>query len=130
MLPTVVLHHVRAVDAHYDWMLSPPGERGDLRTWRVPRPPPDWLALGGFGAVALPDHRRAYLQKQGTLTGRRGWVTRVAEGSFQPLLWTPRQVQVQLRWARPSGLPAMRLTLDRLTSERWRAVVVAAAPDS
>jgi hypothetical protein len=75
-------------------------ERGDmLRTWALARLPKAWqaahletrvadancppLALENeVEAVELADHRREYLDFEGELSGDRGSVSRVAEGSY------------------------------------------------
>ena len=70
----VVLHHETPPHAqrasHFDLMI----ESGDaLWTWALPQ----WPAQGEWLAVEpLPDHRLAYLEYEGPVSGDRGYVTR------------------------------------------------------
>lgn len=88
-------HYVRA--SHWDLML----EAGDvLRTWALERLPCAWRdvhartvaievdcpALAETDRVVaerLGDHRRDYLELEGPLSGNRGEVVRVAEGTYR-----------------------------------------------
>ncbi len=78
----IILHTGFGTD-HYDFML----EAGPaLATWQLAR---NCLALGeGESAPArkLPDHRLAYLTYQGPVSGGRGQVKRVCEGTFKTLV--------------------------------------------
>jgi hypothetical protein len=83
--------------SHWDLML----EQGDmLRTWALARLPKAWQAAHSWTqlsttdcpplavendveAVELADHRREYLDYEGELSGDRGSVTRVAEGTYR-----------------------------------------------
>jgi len=58
-----------------------------LATWQLPRRPddPDGLPLP---ARRRPDHRRAYLDFEGPVSGDRGHVTRFDEGTCRILLRT------------------------------------------
>src|SRR4051812_5986230 len=72
----VILNHIGIADPHFDLMIeSAPG--GELLTWRCPENP---LARYLTIAHRLGDHRRAYLEYEGELSGGRGLVTRVAGG--------------------------------------------------
>jgi DNA polymerase Ligase (LigD) len=62
---------------HWDLMLE---EGGILRTWRLDQPPD---AEGPIAAEALGDHRRAYLDYEGPVSGGRGSVTRWDAGSYE-----------------------------------------------
>ncbi|MCS7047501.1 MAG: hypothetical protein NZO58_14185, partial [Gemmataceae bacterium] len=70
----VILEHDHPA-LHWDFML----ERGDvLRTWRLPAPP----SIGKIAAQALADHRRAYLDYEGPVSGNRGTVRRWDAGTY------------------------------------------------
>ena len=78
----VILRHVRQEDTHWDLMLEQPAAE-KLATWQIHLPPEKWgLRLP---AVRLPDHRRNYLQYEGEISGGRGHVTRVDEGTVEVL---------------------------------------------
>ena len=71
----VLLEHDHPV-LHWDLML----ECGDaLRTWRLERVP---TVAATIPAEPLPDHRIAYLEYQGPVSGDRGVVKRVDAGEF------------------------------------------------
>ena len=66
----VVLEHVRPEDRHWDLML----ESGDaLATWALKHSPDSAQPIA---AEQLPDHRLAYLDYEGPISGGRGAVTR------------------------------------------------------
>lgn len=75
-LTFVILHHVTRDGEHWDLMI----QRGEtLRTWR--------LRVGGVPTVDQPvpvqrigDHRLAYLDYEGPVSGDRGHVRRVDRG--------------------------------------------------
>jgi len=92
----VLLFHAcpgaRPRPSHWDLML----ERGEvLRTWALAQLPRDWAPLvatsanspapahtNAVSAEPLGDHRPAYLEFEGPLSGSRGHVTRVEAGTF------------------------------------------------
>jgi hypothetical protein len=85
----VVLEHVWN-GKHWDFML----ESGDvLRTWAIDRP---IVAGQELPAKALLDHRRAYLDYEGEVSGQRGHVRRVDWGTYRPILWSADRVRVEL----------------------------------
>ena len=73
----VVLQHDGPQGLHWDFML----ESGDaLSTWALSHAP---SSLVRISARALPDHRLAYLDYEGPISGGRGAVTRWDRGTFQ-----------------------------------------------
>ena len=73
----VVLRHEGVPEPHFDLMFeTKPG--GPLRTWRSAV----WPLEDQTQLVELGEHRRAYLDYQGPISGGRGRVRRVAAGSF------------------------------------------------
>jgi hypothetical protein len=72
----VILQHDAPQGTHFDFML----ETGDvLRTWSLPKTPTADATLIG---EALPDHRPAYLDYEGPISGGRGNVVRWDFGTF------------------------------------------------
>ena len=76
-------HDLPDGSSHFDWLLERPSHPG-LLTFRVQeridRPEE---GSGRFTATRLADHRRAYLIYEGPVSGERGSVTRVAEGTCE-----------------------------------------------
>lgn len=85
----VVLEH-RWNGVHWDFMLE---RAGVLRTWAVDQP---IVAGQVIPARALPDHRLAYLDYEGPVSGGRGAVRRVGAGTYRTLVWTERQIRLEL----------------------------------
>ncbi len=76
---------------HWDLML----ERGNaLRTWRLARSP----AADGrpIPAEPLPDHRIAYLDYEGPISGNRGTVARLDGGDYEIVDSSARRLVVRL----------------------------------
>ena len=104
----VILEHLwRGV--HYDLMLEDEAA-GCLRTWAVDPP-------FGFGPTAdrearrLPDHRLAYLDYEGPISGDRGVVKRIARGDYEPASWDEDRIGAVLVGDGASG--RLLLTLSR-----------------
>lgn len=73
----VILHHQLAGSEHWDLML----ERGDaLLTWQLAAEPNSSGSLP-IGAQRIGDHRKAYLDYEGPVSGNRGTVRRVDAGT-------------------------------------------------
>ena len=89
----VIILHTGFGPDHYDLML----ETGEaLATWQLER---DCLGLGpgeGLTARKLPDHRLAYLNCQGPVSGGRGRVVRVRAGTYETLDSGPDRLVVRL----------------------------------
>lgn len=75
MLRYVVLAHDWPMP-HFDLMLE---HGGMLRTWRLTA----WPLVEGQSVERLPDHRLAYLEYEGPVSGGRGVVKRVACGEYR-----------------------------------------------
>jgi hypothetical protein len=87
---------------HWDVML----ESGDvLRTWAVAERPEPGRDLP---ARPLADHRLAYLEYEGPITGGRGTVRRVDRGEYDVVSWSESRVVVELRGGRYSGPAELR----------------------
>jgi hypothetical protein len=97
---------------HWDFML----EMDDtLATWALPRPPD---ATNPMIVEALPDHRLAYLDYEGPISGGRGSVTRWDWGTYLIQLRDDAELVVKLKGQTLAG----RVTLARQSREpgRWR----------
>lgn len=76
--PYVILKHTTGASVHYDLLLDLTGS-GPLQTWQSEMDP----RLPGAEFRRLPDHRRHYWTYEGEVTGDRGQVERIAEGSCE-----------------------------------------------
>ncbi len=72
---------------HWDFMLE---WGGALRTWRLMQE----LSLGDIPAEPLPDHRIAYLDYEGPISGNRGTVTRWDSGDYEALQGVPLRIRL------------------------------------
>ncbi len=66
----VILRHESSHATHFDFMLE---ASEVLKTWALPQPPRSGIETE---CTALADHRRAYLDYEGPISGDRGAVTR------------------------------------------------------
>ncbi|GIW75759.1 MAG: hypothetical protein KatS3mg104_0822 [Phycisphaerae bacterium] len=98
----VVLHHTGWGEDHFDFMVEADPE-GLLLTWRLD----GWPHF--LSAIPLPDHRRIYLDYEGAVSGNRGTVRRVEQGTCRIVSSSNRDICVELL---PSGR-FLRLRLDR-----------------
>ncbi len=73
----VVLQHDSPKGRHWDFMLE---HEGKLRTWALAQPPD---SAGPIPAELLPDHRLAYLEYEGPISGDRGNVHRWDKGTYK-----------------------------------------------
>jgi hypothetical protein len=97
--------------SHWDLMF----EAGSvLRTWAIDQ---DLLSVGDQTAEALADHRRAYLDYEGPVSGDRGTVTRWDRGEFAIERDEPRRFVARLAGQKLQG----RLTLvSDQAGHSWR----------
>ena len=103
--PTVLLRHAQRSDTHLDWMLDLPSGRG-LATFRCRVAWPDWARVGRVTLTRLPDHRRAWLDRQGPASGGRGRVTRLGRGVADLGVVHRHGFHVGLRWPDGPGVAA------------------------
>jgi len=105
----VVLTHDYPV-LHWDLMLE---KKAALRTWRLAHEPD---GPGPIDAEELPDHRLAYLDYEGAVSGGRGTVRRFDRGEFMVVEETAARVVVELEGKLLRG----RATLEHhADSGRW-----------
>ena len=113
----VILEHDHP-HLHWDFML----EAGEvLRTWRLSCLPAPAAAIA---AQPLGDHRRAYLDYEGPLSGGRGAVKRWDAGTFAWVNDAPAELIVDLHGEKCRG----RLRLRRTADDEWKAAFEAASP--
>jgi hypothetical protein len=103
VLRFVVLEHVWN-GVHWDVMLESE-EGGPLRTWAVDAPIVPGRELP---ARALADHRAAYLEYEGEVSGGRGEVNRVDRGGYERLAWADDLVRVRLAGVQFTGVLELR----------------------
>lgn len=103
--------------SHWDFMLEADGV---LRTWAISEAPDSAAARAGspIAAEALADHRLAYLDLEGPVSGGRGSVARCDGGEYRALEWQADRVVVRLFGARFVGQAT--LTQDPGDAQRWR----------
>jgi hypothetical protein len=102
----VLLHHECPPSfgkpSHWDLMLE---RDGVLLTWSLPALPAAWSGEGGAAeqivVTRLADHRIAYLDYEGPISGDRGVVTRVDGGEYEVLEETEQAICVHLRGQEP-----------------------------
>ena len=111
----VILHHEMPPDgnrpSHWDFMLQ---WEDALRTWALDNPPKSGKTTD---ATALEDHRTAYLDYEGPVSGGRGSVTRWDAGMYQFVRQSDDELVVALAGVRLSG----RVILARASddADRW-----------
>jgi hypothetical protein len=111
----VILFHQTPADAegpsHWDFML----EAGDaLRTWALENEP----RVGDrIAAEALPDHRLAYLDYEGPVSGNRGTVSRWDAGEYTLEFAGDSEVRLNLQGGRLRCLAT--LQRDSVEDVRW-----------
>lgn len=117
----VVLHHTGHGEAHFDLMLETEPERA-LWTFRAP----DWPIRSRVELAPLPDHRRAYLEYEGPVSGGRGQVRRVEAGRLadSSLNRDDGDILLRLEAHERNGAPtspreAAALRLSRDEAGRW-----------
>ena len=109
----VILRHDLPAQAdrglHWDLMLA---VDGTLKTWALEAEP---AAARSISAAQLDDHRLAYLEYEGPVSGDRGHVTRWDHGSYEVRQWDEDRIVVVLagqRWRCPA-------TASHIDLARW-----------
>jgi len=99
-------------ETHLDLMLE---QNGALRTWAV-----EGIPTLGESVVAeqLADHRLAYLEYEGEITGDRGRVSRVEAGEYELATESETEITAQLNGEKLRGM--LRLTRHETTLHLWR----------
>jgi hypothetical protein len=107
----VILRHENPHGVHFDFMLE---SGGVLKTWALPQTPRTGLEVP---CEALPDHRLAYLDFEGPISGGRGAVTRWDRGTFSIERVSDAEWVVELAGERLVGKAILRRSADEPT--RW-----------
>lgn len=81
--------------------------QGRLRTWALEREP-EWDQ--SIPAVPLADHRLAYLDYEGEISGDRGRVERCDQGEYTSEVWSTEIVVVRLSGGRMAGRVQLQAT--------------------
>ena len=111
----VILRHETPADyprgLHWDLMLE---SSGTLRTWALEEEP---LPGARLSAEALADHRPAYLEFEGEISGKRGAVSRWDAGTYTIQSQTATRWEIQL-WGQHLRGDAV-LQRDEQDTKRW-----------
>lgn len=107
----VVLRHECPRGLHWDFMLEADGV---LRTWELNAEP---LGRVTCAAEPLPDHRLAYLDYEGEVSGGRGTVTRFDCGEYRLQRDDAEGLIVELRGKKLQGVATLVREGD---GQRWR----------
>src|ERR1700722_6865040 len=100
---------------HWDFMLE---HEGVLRTWRLVSPPDTDSTIS---AELLDDHRIAYLDYEGTVSGDRGTVQRWDGGMYETLESTSRGLVLNLAGEKLVGVtPLQKIAGHRKYWKFWR----------
>ena len=100
----ILLHTLPDGTSHFDWMLETIGdesgeETADQRSlicFRSPKRPDELEPREEIAVERLPDHRRRYLDFEGPISGDRGQVKRVAQGTIIRVKSSVHSMDVEL----------------------------------
>ena len=98
----VILHHRGVTNPHFDLMLQLPNN--ELRTWQIANPSESAV----LPARAIVNHRSAYLQYEGPISGGRGFVKRWDRGIYLALADESSLFRAMLRGEKLHGILEMR----------------------
>jgi hypothetical protein len=108
----VILEHETSDSTHFDFMLEMDGL---LKTWSLPQPPSPGMEQD---AEVLPDHRLAYLDYEGPISGDRGSVKRWDRGTYDVQFHTELEWIVRLNGEKLIGVGSLRHS--PAVEKRWR----------
>lgn len=101
---------------HWDLMFE---FQGVLRTWATDDP----LTIGNrVQARQLTDHRMIYLDYEGPISGGRGRVRRIDQGSYEAEHWDEHLVTLRLQGHQLDGVLELRRSdvgAESRSAERW-----------
>jgi hypothetical protein len=107
-----ILRHQGPKGLHWDLLLE---AGGTLRTWALPALPSAGVELT---CQALPDHRLAYLDYEGEISGGRGSVVRCDRGTYRVQCEDADGMELEIDGTKLAG----RLFLRRVSEQTslWR----------
>ncbi|MFN0055191.1 MAG: DNA polymerase ligase N-terminal domain-containing protein [Planctomycetales bacterium] len=105
---------------HWDFMLE---KEAALRAWRLAA---EADHSGPIGAQPLPEHRLAYLDYEGPVSGGRGTVTLWDQGEYVATVDEDDRVEVELRGKRIAG--TARLTRDHSGTDWTFQLIAGSSP--
>lgn len=117
----VILRHDSPRSLHWDLMLE---HAGSLRTWALEVEP---IADTPIAAEALADHRLAYLDYEGPVSGDRGTVVRWDQGEYVALDWNDDRVTVELSGQKLRGTADLTRDADPALPQRWSMRFISAS---
>lgn len=88
-------HTLHDGSSHVDWLLERAAGDERLLTFRLAQRPD---RVGPLVAQQLPDHRRAYLEYEGEISGGRGHVVRLGSGECEVARPGPDTLHVRFRF--------------------------------
>lgn len=112
----VILRHESPQGVHFDFMLE---SAGVLKTWSLAEPPQAGLEIS---CEALPDHRLAYLDYEGPISGGRGSVTRWDRGVFSIRRQSDAEWGVEVAGEKVAGEVVLHRSAD--DPKRWRLQII------
>ena len=110
----VILHHLAPTGEHWDLMLEQPD---CLFTWRMSAEPVDRDACP-IECLRINEHRKRYLEHEGPISGGRGIVSRVDQGTYQCLSADENGWILNLQGRRLRGDFSL-LRSDPASQSRW-----------
>ena len=115
-MPLFVLLEHDHPTLHWDFMLEGPTA---LRTWRLAQVPEQ---AGVIEAEQLPDHRVAYLDYEGPVSGDRGAVIRVDRGEFRGVEDCVDRIIIELSGQQLRGIAELQRSTEGSTAWQfhWR----------
>ena len=109
----VILQHETTGGRHFDFML----EMGSvLKTWSLAQSPATGVEID---AEVLGDHRLAYLDYEGPISGDRGSVTRWDRGTFEVEYQSETELAVRLSGEKLIGRVSLRRSPVAENSRRF-----------
>ena len=117
----VILRHDSPRSLHWDLMLE---HAGALRTWALATEP---TSDASIAAEALGDHRIAYLDYEGPVSGDRGTVVRWDQGEYVAVVWSDDRVTVELRGHKLRGTAELTRDADSALPQRWSMRFISAS---
>jgi len=116
---TIQLRHDLPDGSHHiDWLLAQDADASrPLLSWRLDRRVDELIVGESAKARRLPDHRSIYLDYEGPISGGRGKVRRLIEGSA--IMRSEHPIDFELRWPHEQTFLTQRLSIVRHSGDNW-----------